>query len=522
MVVQLKRPSATKRCTLIDLPDFPNVYNTRHLTCVSCKEKFAISEGGNGEWRVRPNMPNTVNLHYEPNRRQRPVVPTPRQIQYPLEGPIGQEQPFDFTPHAINCPRCGADNRNWLSLKQVESNNSLLALWRIWEQRFPKVRLALIISILLAAVALLLPTQFEVSWPKAIFLAVMTPIFSLLLIAELSDKWEELREDTHRAKVLPKSRRLEPELWLRSFVWLVLAAVVTPLVIFSGFPAAFQAIVEFIDDPPEAEVESTASEIEADFNARLNDTVDNLVEFGQEMGQTIDNFSDGNLPELEIQKERLADELENTAVSAAEEVNIAGQQTITQIDKQLETELAALQTTRNQERNRFIEEIMADVRYLAVWGALVGLSLFATIMMVLPDVKKFAQRVDANLPPPVFYSVANMTRLVTWEARHALEVGNQHFDIQWMSVNRNKKGGLDLVGLFRDPPHFDAYSQVVGTEVRAQKHTIHTDLWCRVAEAKIEDLMVPIPAGAPAGVMHLPAQAQHDAPTNVRIRLPER
>lgn len=498
---------------MLNLPPFPNVQMTRHITCVSCKEKFAVTEWGNSTWQVRSNVPNTVNLYYEANRQQRPVVPTPRQVQQPLNNRL-DPQSEEF----VNCPRCGADNRNWLALKVAEQ----APFWQVLQQRFPKARIAFLVSLLFAVVALLLPSQFEVSWPKAIFLAVVTPIFSGLLIAELSDKWDRLREDNHVSKILPKTQRLEVMLWIKSFGWLLIAAILVPVVIFSGFPAAFQVVVEFIDNSPEAEVETTAENIKVDFNVQLNEAVDNLDVFGQEMGRAIENLPDGNLPEVERQKERLSEELENTAVFASEEVSLVGQQTITQIDKQLENELAVLETARKSERNRFVKEIMADVRYLAVWGALVGLSLLCTIMMILPDVKKFAMRVDANLPPPVFYSVANMTRLVTWEARQALEVGNQHFDIQWMSVNRNDKGGLDLVGLFRDPPHFDIFGQATGELVRAQKHTVHTDKWCRVTEAKIEDVLVPVPAGAPAGVMRMPLQAQHDAPANVRIRLPER
>jgi hypothetical protein len=192
------------------------------------------------------------------------------------------------------------------------------------------------------------------------------------------------------------------------------------------------------------------------------------------------------------------------------------------LENNLETQITALQGVRKSAATRFTDEVMGGIRYLAMWVFIMGLSSLATIMMMMPAMKQFALTVDKDLPPPVFYSVANMTRLVSWEARQALEVGNQHFDIQWMSVNRNDKGGLDLVGLFRDPPHFDIFGQATGELVRAQKHTVHTDKWCRVMEAKIEDVLVPVPAGAPAGVMRMPLPAQHDAPANVRIRLPER
>jgi hypothetical protein len=42
-----------------------------------------------------------------------------------------------------------------------------------------------------------------------------------------------------------------------------------------------------------------------------------------------------------------------------------------------------------------------------------------------------------------------------------------------------------------------------------------------VINAGIEDVMVPIPAGAPAGAMPLVNEGQHDAPAKVRIRLPQ-
>lgn len=514
---------------MFDLPDYPNVYTTRHITCVSCKEKFAITEGQKNKkdeeksfWRILPETPSTVNLHYVDERKQRPVVPAPRHIQRLTTDPTTEDRSSKITPHIINCPRCGADNRNWLKLKQLGGGKSLISQWRTWQQRFPKVQTAVAISLLFSVIALLLIPLFEVSWPKAVFLALVTPIFTLLLIAELSDKWNKLREDNHRAKILPKTSRLESKLWIRSFAWLFIAAVIIPVIIFSGFPAAFQAIVEFLDDPPEAKVVAVAEDITVDFNTQLNESIDDLEGFGQQMGETIEGFPDDDIPELERQKERLSGDLENAAILAAEEINSAGQQTITQIDNQLEEELDILESARKTERTRLADEITANVRFYAVWGAIVGLSLLITTFLVLPDVKKFASRVDANLPSPVFYSVANMTRLVTWEARQALEVGNQHFDIQWMSVNRNDKGGLDLVGLFRDPPEFNVFGQASGGQVRAQKHTIHTDLWCRVTNAKIEDVLVPVPAGAPAGVMPLPMAAQHDAPANVRIRLPER
>lgn len=124
-----ERPSFEKRCIVFDLPSYPSVFTTRHINCVSCKEKIAITEGRDGQWFVRAGTPQTVNLHYEARRQQRSVVPTSRQIQQPVDGRITPPQSYEL----INCPRCGADNRNWLALKVAGD----APWWRIWQQRFP-------------------------------------------------------------------------------------------------------------------------------------------------------------------------------------------------------------------------------------------------------------------------------------------------------------------------------------------------------------------------------------------------
>ena len=514
---------------MFDLPDYPDVYTTRHITCVSCKEKFAVTEGRQAlkpedrEWRVRPNLPGTVHLHYEPQRQQRQVVPNPRQIQQQPENRIGTQRPSVFTPYGINCPRCGADNRNWLALKQAEGSNSSLSFLRTWQQRFPSAFKAVFISVLFAFLALALPWIIEISWAQAIILATFTPLVTVLLINSITSNWDSFREDLHVSKILPKSRRLEPRLWIQYVGFMLIASFILPVLVFSGGPVALQAIVEFIDATPEEEVEGAANSITKDFNERVNEAEDEMNAFGNEMQDTFENLPTNDLTQAEKEIEELSDDLADTAVVATEEISNFGDDSIERLENNLNTQITALQDVRKNAGTRFTDEVMGSIRYLAMWMFIIGLSSLSTIMIMMPAMKGFAARVDKDLPPPVFYSVANMTRLVTWEARQALEIGGNHyFDLQWMSVNRNEKGGLNLVGLFRDPPQFDMYGQVKSNLVRAQKHTIHTDKWCRVQDAKIEDVQVPIPAGAPAGVMQLPVQSQHDAPANVRIRLPER
>lgn len=127
---------------------------------------------------------------------------------------------------------------------------------------------------------------------------------------------------------------------------------------------------------------------------------------------------------------------------------------------------------------------------------------------------EFVAKVDPQLPPPIFHSVANMTRVVGWEAKQALEIDGTMQHIQWVNVERNAEGGLNLTGLHRDPPNFDAQGRAIGETVRAQKHVVETDMWGRIIRATIHDTRVQRPAGGPEFVAIMPLP--HDAPVSVR------
>ncbi|MCB8976945.1 MAG: hypothetical protein H6657_05905 [Ardenticatenaceae bacterium] len=507
---------------MFNRPDYPDVYTTRNITCVSCNENFVVTEGHQAEWRVSANLPNTVNLHYEDNRQQRTILPVPTRPPSNPEDRIGRGRPIDFTPYPINCPRCGADNRNWLRL-QDESELSFFRQWQLWQRRYHKVFSTLLIAVVFAAIPLVLRPQLEISWLQAIVLALSIVVAPALFISDIAPKWKELRKDKYDAEIFPKSRRFEVNLWLRGLAWLLMATLVFPIIFFKIGPATIQKIVEFVDTSPEDEVQTVGDDIAVDFNEKVDQSINELNELAKGLGIAINNLPTNDLPQLERELEKISDELDSTALLTAGEISGAGQESVTRLQKELENEIAAIKQARVGAATRLRTNVVADVKYLGIWSFLVGLPLIAAIMVIIPAMKAFTASINKDLPPPVYYSVANMTRLASWEARQALEVRNNHyFEIQWMSVNRNEAGGLTLSGLFRDPPDFDAYGRATGKYVRAQRHTVITDKWCRIKDVKIEDVLVPMPAGAPGGQFTLAQQVPHDAPPSVRIRLPER
>jgi Skp family chaperone for outer membrane proteins len=509
---------------VFNLPAFPDVYNTRHITCVSCKEKFTVTEGheaknpDDSEWRVRPNIPSTVTLHYEYNRQQRSVTPTSHQTPLPPENRINARQPFTFTPYPINCPRCGVDNRNWLSLFQTDN----LSSWQRWQQRFPSVRLASHVTWSFVALALVMVFLMDVHPGKAAILLATIPAAVFGVIWELTREWNELRENKHARKVIPKAKNKEAELWLRGGILIFLFTIVFPVIFFSLTPASFRLFLEFTEDSPESEVETAVTAVTDNMNQQIEATQEEFANIAGEMQKLIDDLPSDDIPRFEAEADELSNKLANTVATSVMTLEQLQAENDAAIQARRTEELAAVTKARNRAIDGLQDGLVASLGFLALWGVVVGTPTLVAVLIGMAAVKQFVNRVDQQLPPPVYFSVANMTRLVTWEARQALEIGNQHFDIQWMSVDRNDAGGLDLVGLFRDPPEFDMHGQVRSPLVRAQRHTIHTDKWGRVSEAIIEDVTVPIPAGAPAGAFQMATQSQHDAPANVRIRLPER
>lgn len=509
---------------MFNLPDFPDVYTTRHITCVSCKEKFAVTEGhqapnpNDSVWRMRPNVPNTINLYYEDRRQQRPVVPTSRQTPLPPEGLIGTQQPFSFTPQAINCPRCGADNRNWLAL--TRSGN--LPQHILWQQRFSGVFSAFYVGAAFVVLAIVLIFLLEIHLGKAAIMLVFIPAAILGIIWEITREWDALRENRHVRHILPKTKNKEKELWLRGFALVGIFTVVLPVLFFSLTPTAFRTLRELIEDNPENEVNVAATAVSQVLNQQIDATEEEFAAIADEMQELINSLPKEDLPQIEAELEALSNKLANSVDVSAISMEQLQAENAAAIEARRNEEMAAVTNARKRVINGLADGLVADMKFLVLWGLVVGIPSFVTVFISMAALKRFVGRVDRDLPPLIFYSVANMTRLVTWEARQALEVGEQHFKIQWTSVERNEQGGIDLVGLFRDPPEFDIFGQVRSPMVRAQRHIIHTDKWCRVVNASITDVMVPIPAGAPAGVMQLVSESQHDAPANVRIRLPER
>ncbi len=506
---------------MFNLPEYPDVHTTRHITCVSCKEKFAITEGHRiGEpqerqWRVLSHEANQINLRQEDNRQRRPVVPQPLQIPAQVENSeqpeFLQQPPTKFTPYKIHCPRCGADNRNWLLLQNNDNQN----LWQKYVSRFPHIRYALLLAAVFSFLTLLIPLR---SWLQIIFLAIFIPFAVLSLIVELTQHWGKLREGKHIAKIKPDAPDEERALWIRGFSWVLLASVLIPLIFFVLAPRVIQYGIKVVEPSPEAEVEKAATDVGELVNQDLENTAANLEAIADDMDNLLTGMPTNASPQFEQEVATFSEKLSAVVTAALNELNIIRQESPDIIEARRTQELEKIDKARAKAIEQLKKEIMADIRFLLVWAVMVGLPVFISVFIVMRSIKAYVKKVDGQLPPPLFYSVASMTRVVSWEAKQALEIEGTMHHIQWVSVKRNEEGGITLTGLHRDLPNFNANGQVRGETVRAQKHVIKTDLWGRVITATIHDTRVPRPVGGPEFVTALPLP--HEAP--IRVRPPAR
>lgn len=504
---------------MFNLPAYPDVYITRHITCISCKEKFAITEGHHDDklrerqWRVLSHWANLITLRHEDDRQQRPIMPQPLQIpafeEIPDEPQFLNQPPSTFTPNNVHCPRCGADNRNWLALQ----NPGKKGAFKIYRERFPLVFWALLLSVLfagVAATAILVP----IHWVKVTIMVVFIPLSVGGLALDITSKWSELRENRHIARVKENTPNLERTLWIRGMGWVVIASFLVPLLFFTVLPRAALFALEIVGTTPEEDVQQTATAVGQLVNQNLDTTAESLQTISTEMDELLNDMPTSASPQFEKEVATFSDKLSQIVTAAINELNQVRQESPTIIEAERTQQLTRIETARIRSLREFSKELLGDFRFLLLWIILMGLPLLFSVFLIMRSLTEFVGRVDQQLPQPIFHSVANMTRVVSWEAKQALDIEGTMRHIQWVKVERNAEGGINLIGLHRDPPSFDSQGKAVGERVRAQRHVVETDMWGRIIRATIYDTWVQRPAGGPAYMAIAPVP--HDAPVTLR------
>ncbi len=582
---------------MINAPVPPDTLVTRQITCICCQEQFTVSvdepnrrsPGRRAQsWHVPVDQPAYTRLRYEDDCHQRTIIPAPRAA--PMLNPEERPHRDPFQYYFVYCPRCGADNSNWLNFMRQP---------RPYQQWVWLGYMVVILAVGLTLYFLFDPRSLKHSLPLLVTvgLAGMVP---LLLIPGM---WYEARLRRYLSETLPalKGELSPPQ--LRAGLTLLVLAVLLPTVLYVGIPIAARVKNRILNPQPTATLVSRLDDVSAQMsrlnalNSDAQQPVNNAFaglrmllntelrscEKAQidQMIYTLQGISaatpHGNallvqsaIHQLQIMRETpvsvcRADMIESVGLTLAPERNdsqglpnepIYGQcqyqWQAANAGKSVQVEpacynfmiaavlgsLESMQTapapypadssreeilsgvrllalnpamlphTRYQIQvnvgtlERVIqaqqppEPPLIDFRFLLVWFTAVFLTWLATTICAFLALYQRIDWLDPHVPRPLFISIANMTRVAVWEANHTLEIGSTIDRIQWTRARRNENGGIDLVGLFRDPPDISSEG-MVSNLVRAQQYFISTDIWCRIRQARVLDVMVPRPAGGP-------------------------
>lgn len=563
---------------MIELPLPPRTFTTRHVRCISCEELFAVAEeffeenqrraggredaNGGDRRRLSPDYTAFTWLRARDRRQQQPV-----QAQNRAAAQVQAQANEDARDNYVNCPRCGADNRNWLQiLTRPDAPNRLLVnyfrndpiqafiflispifvflgfiaigfllavqpdrplddfIWpliaallfagfttaillfpqQLFNRVTPVVPLlyGVLFSLGLAFCAFLLAYD---RWPddvliRAAPLAVSTAAVGFLSTTRLTAEWR-IALQQHRlqrwlpGQTMPQWRTRPFRIAARTLVnW----TITLPLFLFFLLPFLINAIAGAAEpqaNPPLGELRAYRTDVENWRAAQGNDVSGTADSASLVVLTAVSGYLDATNAQRRTESQ----------VTTLQQL-LASQQEL------LPSTLASPNQSVADALTVYLGRLAAAEDaplvpggfpwgFLIVWIGIVSLSGGMSSGAALGTVMSFARTVDGQLPPPIFYSVANMTRIVAWEAKHALEVRGNMEHVQWMGVQRNEQGGINLIGLHRQVRTHNADGRPIEDLLPAQKYMVRTDRNGRILEAGITDMRVRPTVNAPEVVM---------------------
>ena len=422
---------------MLNFPDFPDTLSTRQLECICCKEVFVVSEDyatvtgeRTRDWRLVPDQFPDTALRYHPDRSRRSVMPPMR-----AEPERNSNEFLNWDNSAntlINCPRCGADNRNWLHIQRSPQP---------WSRQFRLALLGYLAPVILIAVAIFRFRDLTQGIGNLILLLVSIFLVAHIPIQSITRGWRKLRE-YHFA---------QPYVHTQS-IW---QSFPPPLRTGIASTGAFLGLIPFL--------------------------LYILIPWG--FDTAVNAFTPNNQQNLELTIDPLINVLKTLPGDLQGGDSEAIQTAISELEQ-------FVQTTTNNTTDKLPKWLPVSELFLRTWVTYVLVSSIVGIALGWSAAASYERKIRPHLPRPLFYSVANMTRVVVWEAKHALEIGNDVDQIQWTGVQRNRQGGILLQGLYRHESATDQSSDPIHTRVLAQNYEIISDRWGHIKEASIKSARV--------------------------------
>lgn len=552
---------------MIELPSLPKSYTTRQIACVSCGETFAVTEeyvqinheaingrGARERWRIAPDNNPVTKLRFQDDRQQRPILPPARAApDEALPRSYVDVQP-DNHDNFINCPRCGADNRNWaqiltrprssldLNLKNlpvlpiVMLTAVTLAIFVLFAYQlfqaeataFIPVVMAFVVALLLAGGLLQIASELFndiglVENLLASFLALTAALVALMAALKLDEttlftraiplaacvfcagflpavlmarQWQSFFQWQRQRRYLPLTtpRPHRSPLLLTGGGVLITFVILAPLFGYILAPIGVNTFVDIVTPTETVNPRQVVVNLNRNVEAWLEQPAIPGRGAVQKLNLTLIDYlahveiNQSQMQYAEDMINKLPPQLPGLPQDVADDARVA----LTS----LEGYARRHSVTRPPEAPYKVPDDIPR-KFLGMWVILVSVTGIFGALLAQTAVAGFVNQVMDQSPPPIYYSVANMTRVVAWEAGLALENVNGIRQVQWVDVQRNHEGGIDLIGLHRDLPEFDAKGRPLHDTVRAQRYTITTDMWGRIQTAAVRDVRIPPTVGAP-------------------------
>ena len=232
---------------MVRFPKAPDTLVTLQIECVSCRELFTLAEDAANattldSWRMPTNGPGQTEMHPRPPQTHRLVRPLT------LSKPEQDENSWEYWEEkketAVNCPRCGTDNRNWLRLSYApHPGNKLERFWDILN-RFSLTWLSIAVTLFLLLRLLLREWDNEYLFTYALMFVIII-LGTVIPITAITGQWR--KERLHKIitkfdKTIPWYKSLSPA-WGQGILYFGLFVFVIPTVVYILLPwvtGAFQ------------------------------------------------------------------------------------------------------------------------------------------------------------------------------------------------------------------------------------------------------------------------------------------
>jgi hypothetical protein len=233
---------------MFQFPSFPDTLVTRQIECVSCKEIFTVAEDyaavkdeRSDHWRMPSENPSHTEMNHNSEIMRQRVYPLPRQTPGRAASSIPTWN--DSLRTYVNCPRCGADNRNWVRLAYAPPSASFFQTLRQRLQRYGLVVVGLLISLGLAGALILKGVQNE-HLTVYIPMIIAVLLVGLIPILSITGQWRQEREHkiiSKYNKSLPFYASISPA-WKQGIFLIVIFLFVLPFLFYLLLPAAIDSL----------------------------------------------------------------------------------------------------------------------------------------------------------------------------------------------------------------------------------------------------------------------------------------